>query len=349
MTTLSEIAPKARNAIQYSAFALVFLIVGRVILTAAVAYWKQLNPPPPPPPDVKFGKIPKLEFPSTDQPKFTYTLQTATGGLPSKLPGQFKVFFMPIKKPSLLAYDGAKAIAGKLDFIQDPKKLSESDYRWDATDPVPSSLTMDIITGSFTMDRTWQSDQSYLTPTLYYTDSQAVDRTFNLLSRVDLLPDDIKTGTNTIAYLKADKGQLVPAVSLSQSNFIQINLYRQEVDNTPCVYASTEHGPITAILALQREDTKQFIHLAYNYFPVDMTTSAVYPLITVADAWQRMQNGQGYIAGVKSTASAVTVTDVSLGYYDSDTPQQYLQPVYVFKGDNNFVGYVPAVADNWVQ
>ncbi len=349
MTSLSEVAPKARAGIKYAAFTLVFLIVGRVILTAAVAYWKQLHPPPPPPPDVKFGKLPKLEFPQADQPKLTYSLQTATGGLPTTIPGQFKVFFMPIKKPSLLAYDNAKSVANRLDFIQDPKKLSDTDYRWDSSSPVPSSLTMNIITGAFVMDRTWQNDPSYLVPTLYYTDSQAVDRTFNLLSTVDLLPDDIKTGTNTIGYLKGDKGQLVSAVSLSQSDFIQVNLYRQEVDNTPCVYPWTTRGPITAILALQREDGKQFIHLDYDYFPVDTSTSAVYPLITPADAYARLQNGQSFIAAVKPSATSVTITDVSLAYYDSDTPQQYLQPVYVFKGDNDFEAYVPAVSDSWVQ
>ena len=51
-------------------------------------------------------------------------------------------------------------------------------------------------------------------PTIYYNDAQSLDRMYNLLSRVDL-PPDIKTGTSTIQYLKADKDQLVTAVSLS--------------------------------------------------------------------------------------------------------------------------------------
>lgn len=349
MANLGETAVMARKGIKYGGIGLVVLIVGRVILSAGISYWKVLHPAPPPPPDVKFGKLPKLEFPQTDQPQLTYTLETATGGLPSNLPGQFKVFFMPIKTASLLAYDSAKAVANKLDFIQDPKKLSETDYRWDESQPIPSSLTMNIITGAFVLDRHWQSDPSYLVPTIYYTDPQALDRIYNLLSRVDLLPQDIKDGQDTIQYLKADKGQIVSAVSLSQADFIQVNLYRKPVDGVDVVNPSSTKGLISGILALQREDNRQFVNLSYNYFPVDLERSAVYPLIGVAEAWQRMQKGQGFIAGVKPNTTNVTVQSVSLQYYDSDTAQQFMQPVYEFKGTPDFIGYVPAVSDQWVE
>lgn len=349
MASLGETAVIARKAIKYGGVGLVVLIVGRVILTAAVNYWKVIHPAPPPPPDVKFGKLPKLEFPQHEEATYNYKLETSTGGLPSTLPGQFKVFFMPIKKANLLAYDAAKAVATRLDFITEPKKLSETEYRFDASDPIPSSLTINIITGAFTLDKRWQNDATYTVPTIYYSDSQAIDRIYNLLSRVALLPEDIKDGRATVLPLKADKDQIVSAVALSQAHFLQVNLYRKPVDGVDVVNASTSRGLITAILALQREDARQFIHLDYNYFPVDLERSASYPLIGVSEAWQRMQKGQGYIAGVKPSTTNVTIRDVSLKYFDSETPQQFLQPVYVFTGDPDFVGYVPALSDLWVE
>jgi hypothetical protein len=349
MANLGETAIVARKAILYGGITLAFLMIGRVVLTASVAYWKSIHPDPPPPPDVKFGKLPKLVFPQKETMSLQYQLETRTGKLPSDLPGQFKVFFMPIKKASLLAYDSAKSVANRLDFIQEPKKLSESEFRWDATDPVPSSLTINIITGSFVLDRRWQDDPTYTTPNIYYTDTQSLDRMYNLLSRVELLPEDIKDGTYTIQYLKADKDQIVSAVSLSQAHFVQVNLYRQPVDNVEVVSPRSDRGLISAILALQREDDRQFVSLDYNYFPVELETSASYPLISVTEAWKRMQNGGGYVAGVKPSVSTVTVRDITLAYYDSEEPQQFMQPVYVFRGDDNFVGYVPALSDTWVQ
>lgn len=349
MSTLGETAIIARKAIKYGGFALVILMVGRIILTASYNYYKSLHPDPPPPPDVKFGKLPKLVFPQKDPVELTYRLETRTGNLPATLPNQFKVFFMPIKKASLLAYDAAKNVANRLDFIQEPTKLSETDYRWDTVEPVASSLTINIITGSFILDRRWQNDPTYLVPTIYYNDSQALDRIYNLLARVELLPQDIKEGTYNVQYLKADKDQIVTAVSLSQAHFVQVNLYRKSVDNVEVVSPRSDRGLISGILALQREDDRQFVSLDYNYFPVDLSTNAVYPLIPVSEAWKRMQNGGGYVVDIKPNVGVVTVRDITLAYYDAEDPQQFMQPVYVFRGDDNFVGYVPALADAWVE
>jgi hypothetical protein len=349
MTNLGETAIVARKAIKYGGIALVFLMIGRIVLTASVNYWKKIHPAPPPPPDVLFGKIPKIIFPQSEPAAYTYSLETPTGGLPTRLPNQFKVFFMPIKKANLLAYDAAQSVANRLDFILPAKKLSETEYRWDATDPISSSLTINIITGAFVLNKRWQEDPSYVVPTIYYTDSQALDRVYNLLSRVELLPEDIKTGKSTYQYLKGDKDQLVSAASLSQAHFVQVNLYRAPVDEVEVVSPRSDMGLISAVIAFQREDERQFINLTYNYFPVDLTRFAVYPLIGVAEAWQRLQKGDGFIAGVKPNAANVVIRDITLQYYDPDTAQQFLQPVYVFTGEPGFTAYVPAVADAWAE
>ncbi len=349
MANLGETAIVARKAIKYGGIALVVLMVGRIVLTASIAYWRKLNPPPPPPPDVLFGKLPRVEFPQAEPQTFNFSLETPTGGLPTRLPNQFKVFFMPIKKANLLAYDAAQAIATRLDFIEPAKKLSETEYRWDSSDPISSSLTIDIITGSFVLDKRWQEDTSYTTPTIFFSESQAIDRVYNLLSRIELLPDDIKEGKPTVLPLRADKDQIVSAVALAQAHFLQVNLYRAPVDGVAVVNPRTDVGLITAILALQREDSRQFINLKYDYFPVDLDRSAVYPLIGVSEAWKRLQEGQGFIAGVKPNTTNVAIRDITLQYYDSDMPQQFMQPVYVFTGDPDFTAYVSAVSDSWLE
>jgi hypothetical protein len=44
------------------------------------------------------------------------------------------------------------------------------------------------------------------------------------------------------------------------------------------------------------------------------------------------------------------VRAMSLGYFeDWETEQEYYQPVYVFTGDDNFVGYVQAIDPAYVQ
>lgn len=348
MSRLGEISSVARKTIKYGSIGLVSLMIGRVMFNAGRTWWKARNPDPPPPPDVKFGKLPPLHFPVTDQPLLQYILETRTGGLPSLEP-QFTVYFMPIKKASLLAYDQAVKLANKLGFIQEPQQLSDTEYRWNGSSPVSSSFTMDVITGEFVLDLKWQEDESYLSPTFFISEERSAKLSENYLSRIGLLPEDIGSETSTVQFLKAQDGQLVSAVSLSKSQFLRVNLFRAPVENILVVNPLVDKGLISMIIALQREDAKQFVNVNYSYFPVELDQNATYPLIGIQPAWQRLQEGKSFIASVDGGVDNVVVRDIYLAYYDADTPQQFLQPVYVFEGDNDFTAYVPALSDEWVQ
>ncbi len=351
MSQLSEVASVSRKVIKYGAISLVIMIVGRGILGVTYKWWKATHPDPPPPPDVKFGKLSQLQFPKqvVDTTKFHYSLETPTGNLPTKLPKQYKVYFMPIKKPSLLAYDQAKQLAESLGFIREPKKLSESRYRWSENLDVPTTLTMNIITGEFRFEKKWRNDDSYLTPTYFISKERAINLVKNQLSRLNLLPTDLESGENKISYWKVQNDKLVPAVALSKSQFLKIDLFRAPLDETPVLTIGPDKGLVTAVLGLQKNEKKQIVELTYKYFPVDQSQFATYPLIGVQTAWQRLQKGQAYFAQIPpANKTEVGIEDIYLAYYDAETPQQFMQPVYVFEG-KDFRAYVPAVADEWVE
>lgn len=349
MSRLGDVAAVSRKTIKYGGIALLVMMVGRMLWGISYTWWKERNPDPPSPPDVKFGTLPKLEFPGiVEQPSLQYTLGTRTGGLPS-IEDQFIVYFMPIRRPSLLAYDQSAVLANRLDFIQEPEKLSAKDYRWNSSSPVSSSFTIDIITGEFVLDRIWQEDEGFLTPTLFISEERVVEISRNFLSRVGLLPEDIRLGTHSIQTLRGQDGQLVSAASISQAQFVRVNLFRAPVNNVAVVNPLANKGLISLILAFQKEDARQFINVEYSYFPVELEQNATYPLMGVAEAWQKLQDGQAFIASFPSNTENIILRDIYLAYYDSDTPQQFLQPVYVFEGDDNYFAYVPAVADEWVQ
>lgn len=348
MSRLGEISSVARKTIKYGSIGLISLMVVRVMFNAGRTWWKARNPDPPPPPDVKFGKLPPLHFPVTDQPSLQYILETRTGGLPSLDP-QFTIYFMPIKKASLLAYDQASQLASRLGFIQEPEQLTDTSYRWNGSSPVSSSFTIDIITGEFVLDLRWQEDESYLSPTFFISEERSTEISENYLSRIGLLPKDIGSEISTVQFLRAQDGELVSAVSLSKSQFLRVNLFRAPVENVPVVNPLVDKGLISMIIALQREDAKQFVGVEYSYFPVELDQNATYPLIGVQIAWQKLQEGKSFIVSSHGEDENIVVRDIYLAYYDADTAQQFLQPVYVFEGDDGFVAYVPALSDEWVQ
>ena len=65
-------------------------------------------------------------------------------------------------------------------------------------------------------------------------------------------------------------------------------------------------------------------------------------------AWEELQSGSAFVLQYPKTP-IITIRNIYLAYYDSISPQTYLQPVFIFEGDDGFVAYVPAVSRDYVE
>jgi len=52
------------------------------------------------------------------------------------------------------------------------------------------------------------------------------------------------------------------------------------------------------------------------------------------------------VSGLKEEKDII-LKKMFMGYYDPGIYQQYMQPIYVFLGDDDFVVYVSAIEDSW--
>jgi len=323
-------------------------MVGRMTLNAFVAYWKATHPAPPPPPTVGFGVLPSIKFPAQtefDRPK-SYKLET---GLGSNLPefdlDRAKVFLMPKSVPSLLADKEVKAIAATYGFIFEPETLNNRTYRWTKTGQLNASLEIDIQNKTFHYRTNYLSKPELIVGTGKAPEEyEAVRRLKSFLDRTDLLPEDLATSSGEIHFLKSLGGELEEAFSLSDADFIQINLDRTVIDEKYEMYSpDPKKGVVTAIMSGVLSGQESIVDLEYHYRPVDYTQVETYPIRSARSAFQVLQSGKGYVAKKGKTDEAV-VREVAFGYFeDWATEQEYLQPIYIFTGDNGFVGYAPAV------
>jgi len=347
--TMTDATFFGRGLVKFGSIALVVMIVGRVLLTAAVAYWVATHPEPPPPPTAGFGKLPVLNFPVVDEidkPQ-AYSLELPEGKF-TEFGDRAKVFLMPKAPPNLLADQKVKALAGMYDFKSTPQILDSRTYRWSKSQPIEMNLQMDIQNTTFSLTSNFLSKPELLLNNELPENYEAVSTLKTLLSAADMLPEDVSTNSGKVTFLKAIGGSLQPAVSLSDADFLQVDLNRTLIDETYDFFGpDSNRGVISALLSGNLQGSVGIVELEYHYFPVDYAQMETYPIRTPEQAWSLISAGEGYIANPSTQATAI-IRSAKIGYYEDPVEQEYLQPIYVFEGDGGFVGYVSAVDPRYI-
>jgi len=348
MASLTESAYYSRKIIKYGSIAIVVLLVLRISVSIFTAWWKSTHPPPPPPVTVEFGKLPAL-FPEQEKPSVKFRLETATGSLGEFGP-QTKVYLIPAKRGNLLALERATDLAKKLEFLFEPTSVPGTNYyRWTKDTPLPSSLEVDTVTGYFTFDANWRVQPELLAQTTIPSESETIAAARGWLSGLGLLEDDLASSESRVSYLKVSGTEIVPAPSRSEAQFVKVDLFRAALEKSRILPSNPVQGLVSITFLGTRFTRTQTIHAEYRYFPIDYSKSATYPLITVETAWKRLGEGKALFAFLPKDIPEIAIRNVSLDYFDPPEAGVFLQPIFVFEGDQGFVGYVPAVSDEWIQ
>lgn len=345
MTTLTEASIASRKGVRYTIYFIIFFIFARFLFLSGVSIYKKIFPPAPTPATVSFGKLPKLPFPQSVPKPLNFSLETATGEIP-QFPNLTNVYFMPKVSSNLLSLDFAKEKAKRLGFDGEPQQTTESLYRF-AHKNSPATLETNIITGTFSLSYDLNIDPTPLSlhPTPPEVASASI-KTF--LSGASLFPADL-TGPIESQYLKTQGGGFIPALSQSDANLVRIDMFRKPIDEMPAVTAKAGEANVWFMVSGIRERGKDVIAGEYHYFPIDETQVATYPIKTGDQAWQELASGNYYPASFGTTLDNdnIKIRKISLAYYDAGVYTEFYQPVYVFEGDKNFIGYVPAVVADY--
>lgn len=353
MANLTQVAITARKVIRYTIYFIVFLTVGRILLSAGVSIYLKMFPPAPPSPTVKFGKLTKIPFPTgSTTPKLTYTLETATGTFPTDIPTQVKVYFMPKVNSNLLSLDTAKTKAVALGF-DDPNPQQESDSLYKFKNPsFPSTMEINIITGAFSISYDLTADKTPISSRPPVAEIAASEFR-GALSDANVLAEDL-SGPMIPGYLKLKNGKLANALALSESDVVKVNLFRKPYDNLPSVTADPTQSNVWAIISGGQQKNQQIIAAEYHYYSVDESQYSTYPIITPQEAFNELQTGKAYVAsmGQYKDSDSLKIRKVYLAYFDPGIASDFYQPVYVFDSGendpgNSFIGYLPAVSPNY--
>lgn len=339
MATLGEVGFYSRRIVKWSIICLIVIMLIPFVFRIIKAVYLKLLPPAPPAPTVSYGKLPLLNFELAETVyKPQLRLETIEGTLPV-LPNVGRVYFVETSKSRILSLDKVKLKARYLGFDRDPEAVDERTYKF--THPKdPSTLTVDIISDKLQFRYDWITNQELYTKTLTLPREQVVSESKNFLQSLNLLPADIAESQIKITYLTATPPTLTPAISASEANFARADFYRSDKDGLKFVAPGIESAPISIVLG------SKIILADYNYSKIT-DDYATYPLKGAQAAWDELVGGGGFIA--KSAGNNVLVRKASLAYFESNLPQRFLQPVYVFEGDGGFTAFVQAISTDYVD
>ncbi len=133
------------------------------------------------------------------------------------------------------------------------------------------------------------------------------------------------------------------------TNMVEVDFFRPEIEALPSnlstVTSKFPNSQNYVAMVFKDGDTK-IVKAQVKYFETSEEQIGIYPLKTGDAAWEQLTTGKGCVVSGAPDITQVTIRKMFLAYYDPEDYQPYLQPVYVFIGSDNFVGYVPAVKDS---
>ena len=350
MSSLTETAYYTRRTINWTLLSIVGYFILRIFWGIIVMVWFIVFPPQAPPPNHAFGRLPAIKFPTTATPsgQLTFQLQTIDGTVPGAS-ASASVYFMPKSAPNLLALNKTQEFAQQFQFNPAPIQENKNIYRFNDPENPLRRLRYDIVSKNFIIRYAFERDSSLFLEKNFTSIDALKLESQNILDSNGLSPSDVDLENPIISYLRLTGDQLTPTTSLSQSDAVRIDFFRLPIGGAPIVTPSAGEAPISIIFSGSVNIKKRLLQFAYTYWPIDYQTQASYSLKSSTLAWGELQQGKGYIARYPKNGQTVTIRNVYLAYYDSFEPQTYLQPVYVFEGDEDFIAYIPAVVSEWTE
>ena len=288
-----------------------------------------------------FGNVSQPEIlNSSSSAGFKFTLDTIEGQ-PITATDTAKVYFIPQNNPRFGYSEKIYLIAKSFGFDTEVVKHQLTGKIATFSDK-EKTLTIDI--SNFKFDRKVNNGlftSSQLTiPVRTVIENKAID----FLKKIGRYPDELAKGTTNIIYLKYNpiNQNFVNVEKSSQAQLVEIDFGRPDVDTfkvvTPKFFTSQNY----VIMLFQGEEF-QIIKSQISFFEKSEEQVGTYFVKTGEEAWSELNNGKGIVVAGTQGQKDILIKDMKLRYFDPDIYQNYLQPVYVFLGEGDFVAYVQAI------
>ncbi len=375
MTSLTRAKKMTRVfAVGFGAVVVV-LIVGRIFfaivgaLTGDATTEQATNLP-----TAAFGQINQPVLPLADVTTETATIQLdLVSGTYPEASSSAIVYRAADSALSLSAQDRARARATNLGFTTSPTQPTPSTFKWGEG---IRSLILNLNNQTF--DLSVDISRINFARRQSFSRFSPIGQQTSQFIRSQFQYPDLQYDAPDVQFVNPVNGRYVPqsSTAVAPTNYAQATFLRQKINDLPVYSAGGKFGPISIVIVpetIKVEDDRstaleidQIVDLENNYFPIQLTKSATYPIITAQTAFEMFKNAIGsYLVSVNpinsdtapSSFMSGRVLFITLCYLEPDSKNSdYVQPVWMFEGrantdvgDARWVGYVPAIDQEFVR
>lgn len=343
MPSLSKVRSETRFILKWgSILAILFLVVylGTVIK-------EKISPSPNPPPTVSFGKLNQIEFPpSREKEGFKYTIDTLTGKLP-EFPDRTKIYKFSPGRVDFLSLEKAKEKVSVLGFKNKESFIAENTYEWIEREPLLRKISYNILSSDFVFSTSFLTDPIVESGTNLPTDDEAIGIAKRFFESQSSFPKDIDETKTKIALFSIKNYTLIPADEIQKAKIIRIDFFQKDIDGLPIYYPNFMFSTINALIA-GGQNAPQVVEASFSYHYIS-NDSATYPIKSSSQAFEELKREKAIIISYSGKTTDILIKNVFLAYYLDQKNQKHLMPIIVFEGNDDFVAYVSAVKDEWIN
>lgn len=296
-----------------------------------------------------FGKLERPFFEETLKTgKLKFVLDTIDGDYPITT-ASARIFFIPEQKTTLQYLNKIKTMAQNFGFDTEVVKYQTINDTWVKYEDSIRFLKINIKTFHFSFYFKPSAELQTLieaTPEARFDllENEYIEQARDFLRDQNGYPPDLAVGKTNIVYLRYDlaSGKFIPIKSDEVPQAIRVDFFRKDEDLpvVPAKYFESANFVILAPLIRNPE----MVAMQYVSFEKLNEEPGIYPLIDSRTAWEFLEKGEVKTISLDAEANGkIKIKEMFIAYYDPISYQKYFQPIYVFLGDYNYVGYLEAV------
>lgn len=329
---------------------MLFLAVQLLLLYLNSSRPQVVETPPAPSFNIAFNKIkPPIIPQAASSDRYTYVLDTLDG-TPNveNATGAATIYFLPKQNASFGFLSQIYLMAEAAGFNTEVTQHRMSDDRAIFEDG-KNKLEIDISNFNFSYDFILTEEDIRFEGGRILSENELHSQASAFLSKMSRYPSDLAQGKKNIIYLNfnSENNEVATLDSAEGANMAEVDFYRPDINGYPIVTSTYYNSPHYVLFGFDASGNR-VVRAQVKFIERSQDQTGQYPIRTSEQAWQDLQAGKGNVVSSTKESGEIVIKKIFLAYYDPDVYQEYLQPVYVFLGDDKYVGYVPAVTDEYL-